>query len=55
MLKGVARMASKRRARNGRFVTRNPVLGYYLIVTDTKETEKTYFEGLKTASLQKSV
>ena len=55
MMKGVARMASKRRDRNGRFATRNLVLGYYLIVTDTKETEKTYFEGLKTASLQKSV
>lgn len=27
--------------------TRIPDLGYYLIVTDTKETEKNYFEGIK--------
>lgn len=26
---------------------RTPDLGYYLIVTDTKETEKNYFEGIK--------
>lgn len=24
-----------------------PELGYYLIVTDTEETEKNYFEGLR--------
>ncbi len=36
-----------RKDRNRRFGTRVPDLGYYLIVTDTKETEKNYFEGLK--------
>ncbi|MDY5499008.1 MAG: hypothetical protein SPF89_02780 [Sphaerochaetaceae bacterium] len=49
---GMARKSSERRAgkrwdRNDRFATRNPVLGYYLMVTDTEETEKNYFEGLK--------
>ena len=39
--------AGKRRDRNTRFASREPVLGYYLIVTDTEETEKNYFEGLK--------
>ena len=41
------RRAGKRKDRNVRFATRNPVLGYYLIVTDAEETEKNYFEGLK--------
>lgn len=41
------RRAGKRKDRNARFATRTPVLGYYLIVTDTEETEKNYFEGLK--------
>lgn len=36
-----------RQDRNRRVGTRVPDLGYYLIVTDTKETEKNYFEGLK--------
>ncbi len=39
--------AGKRKDRNARFATMEPVLGYYLIVTDTEETEKNYFEGLK--------
>ena len=26
---------------------REPELGYYLIFTDTEETEKNYFDGLK--------
>ena len=36
----------KRRARV-RAGSRIPDLGYYIIVTDTKETEKLYFEGLR--------
>ena len=39
--------AGKRRDRSARFASREPILGYYLIVTDTEETEKNYFEGLK--------
>ncbi len=39
--------AGKRRDRNRRVGTRIPELGYYLIVTDTEETEKNYFEGLR--------
>ena len=39
--------AGKRKDGNARFATREPILGYYLIVTDTEETEKNYFEGLK--------
>ena len=39
--------AGRRKGRNACFATREPVLGYYLIVTDTDETEKNYFEGLK--------
>ncbi len=39
--------AGKRRDRNQRVGTRIPELGYYLIVTDTEETEKNYFEGLR--------
>ena len=37
----------RRRNRNS---SREPILGYYLIVTDTKETEKNYFEGLKNSN-----
>lgn len=33
--------------RKRRDIRRNPRLGYYIIITDTKETEKNYFEGLK--------
>ncbi|MCX4305120.1 MAG: RloB family protein [Acetatifactor sp.] len=39
--------AGKRRDRNKRVGARVPELGYYLIVTDTDETEKNYFEGLR--------
>lgn len=39
--------AGKRRNRNNCVGIRTPELGYYLIVTDTKETEKNYFEGLR--------
>lgn len=39
--------AGKRRDRNQRVGTRIPELGYYLIVTDTEETERNYFEGLR--------
>jgi len=39
--------AEKRKDRNQRFQVRTQILGYYLIVTDTEETEKNYFEGLK--------
>ena len=39
--------AGKRKNRNRRVGTRIPELGYYLIVTDTEETEKNYFEGLR--------
>ncbi len=38
-----------RKDRNKNFSTRVPILGYYLIITDTKETEKNYFEGLHKA------
>lgn len=41
------RRAGKRRDRNQRVGKRVPSLGYYLIVTDTDETEKNYFEGLR--------
>ena len=41
------RRAGKRRDRNQRVGIRVPELGYYLIVTDTEETEKNYFEGLR--------
>lgn len=43
------RRSGKRKDRNTRFATREPVLGYYLIVTDTEETEKNYFEGMKSS------
>lgn len=39
--------AGKRKDRNRLVGARVPELGYYLIVTDTKETEKNYFEGLR--------
>ena len=39
--------AGKRKDRNQRVGTRIPELGYYLIVTDTEETEKNYLEGLR--------
>lgn len=35
----------ERKSRRGNF--RTPSLGYYLIITDTKETEKNYFYGLR--------
>lgn len=41
------RRAGKRKDRNQRMGQRVPELGYYLIVTDTEETEKNYFEGLR--------
>lgn len=37
----------KRKDRNLRVGSRTPELGYYLIVTDTRKTEKNYFEGLR--------
>lgn len=36
-----------RKLRRPKAAFRVPELGYYLIVTDTKETEKCYFEGLR--------
>lgn len=36
-----------RKDRNHRNLQRTPELGYYYILTDTDETEKNYFEGLK--------
>jgi hypothetical protein len=36
-----------RRDRNRIEGQRVPDLGYYLIITDTKETEKNYFEGIR--------
>lgn len=39
--------AGKRKDREKRVGVRIPELGYFLIVTDTKETEKNYFEGLR--------
>ena len=41
------RIAGKRKDRNQRIGQRVPELGYYLIITDTEETEKNYFEGLR--------
>jgi len=41
------RRAGKRKDRNQRVGKRVSELGYYLIVTDTDETEKNYFEGLR--------
>ena len=39
--------AGKKHDRSMRFASRTPLLAYYLIVTDTKKTEKNYFDGLK--------
>lgn len=39
--------AGNRKDRNQRVGKRVPELGYYLIVTDTEETEKNYFDGLR--------
>lgn len=39
--------AGKRKDRNKCVEGRRPELGYYLIVTDTEQTEKNYFEGLR--------
>lgn len=39
--------AGNRKDRNQKIGTREPELGYYLIVTDTEQTEKNYFEGLR--------
>ena len=39
--------AGRRKDRNKRIGVRVPKFGYYLIVTDTDETEKNYFEGLR--------
>lgn len=39
--------AGRKKDRNKLVGARVPELGYYLIVTDTKETEKNYFEGLR--------
>lgn len=36
-----------RKDRKKRMASRKPELGYYLVVTDTKETEKNYFEGIR--------
>lgn len=36
-----------RKDRSRKLSTRVPTLGYYLIITDTQETEKNYFEGLR--------
>lgn len=41
------RRAGKRRDRNSKVDSRAPELGYYLIVTDTEKTERSYFEGLR--------
>ena len=37
----------EKRARRNIFIGQEPKLGYYIIVTDTKETEKNYILGLK--------
>lgn len=39
--------AGQRKDRRKNLGTRTPRLGYYLIVTDTRETEKNYFTGLR--------
>ena len=39
--------AGKKWDRSRRVGARVPELGYYLIVTDTEETERNYFEGLR--------
>ena len=45
--KPIEKLAGKRNDRNNQVGTRVPELGCYLIVTDTEETEKNYFEGLR--------
>lgn len=42
-----------RKDRNLKHSTRTPELGYYMIVTDTNETEKNYFEGLRATKSSK--
>jgi len=44
---GVNERKGARKDRSKKQSTRKPELGYYLIVTDTEETEKNYFEGLR--------
>ena len=39
--------SGERRRREHRVASRVPELGYYLIITDTKETEKYFFDGLR--------
>lgn len=39
--------SGKRKTRDQISIRRPPTLGYYVIVTDTKETEKNYMEGLR--------
>ncbi len=41
--------AGRKNDRSKRVGSRMPELGYYLVVTDTKETEKNYFNGLRDA------
>lgn len=50
-----ARRAGKRKDRNQRVGIRAPELRYYLIVTDTKETEKNYFEGLRDRNILRKI
>ena len=45
--------AGRRKDRNKKVDSRIPELGYYLIVTDTKETEENYFFGLRDAMPEK--
>lgn len=42
----------KRKTRQPKLNQRIPSLGYYMIVTDTKETEKNYLEGLRNSISQ---
>lgn len=44
---GLNERKGARRDRNKNRSSREPKLGYYMIVTDTEETEKNYFEGLR--------
>jgi hypothetical protein len=44
---GLNERRGARKNRDKNRSTRVPKLGYYLIVTDTEETEKNYFEGLR--------
>lgn len=43
----MAKRDGKRKTREQLSIRRVPELGYYLIVTDTKETEKNYMNGLR--------